>query len=79
MSEVHFRRLFYQIYHTSPMKFIISLRVNKAKELLTNTQMKIQDISETCGFNNPYYFSKVFRQAVGLTPSQYRNGSTGHD
>ena len=79
MSEVHFRRLFYQIYHTSPMKFIISLRVSKAKELLTNTEMKIQDISEACGFNNPYYFSKVFRQAVGLTPSRYRNGSNGHD
>ncbi len=79
MSEVHFRRLFYQIYHTSPMKFIISLRVNKAKELLTNSKMKIQDISEACGFNNPYYFSKVFRQSVGLTPSQYRSGSIGHD
>lgn len=79
MSEVHFRRLFYQIYHTSPMKFIISLRISKAKELLTNSEMKIQDISEACGFNNPYYFSKVFRQAVGITPSQYRNASNGHD
>lgn len=79
MSEVHFRRLFYQIYHTSPMKFIISLRINKAKELLTNTEMKIQDISESCGFNNPYYFSKIFRQAVGMTPSQYRTGTNGHD
>ena len=79
MSEVHFRRLFYQIYHTSPMKYIISLRLNKAKELLTNSPMKIQDISEACGFNNPYYFSKVFKSAVGLTPSQYRGGTVGHD
>ncbi len=72
MSEVHFRRLFFQIYHTSPMKYIISLRIAKAKELLTNTDQKIQEVSECCGFNNPYYFSKVFKQSVGLTPSEYR-------
>ena len=72
MSEVHFRRLFFQIYHTSPMKFIISLRVAKAKDLLTTTDRKIQDISECCGFNNPYYFSKIFKQSVGLTPRDYR-------
>ena len=72
MSEVHFRRLFFQIYHTSPIKFIISLRINKAKDLLSNTDMRIQCISDQCGFNNPYYFSKVFKQQVGLTPSDYR-------
>lgn len=77
MSEVHFRRLFYQIYHTSPMKFIISLRINKAKELLSNTDFQIQEISELCGFNNPYYFSKVFKQSVGLTPSAYRSEPKG--
>ena len=75
MSEVHFRRLFHRIYHTSPMEFIISLRIEKAKELLTNTDNAIGNISELCGFNSAYYFSKLFKKSTGVTPSYYRRSS----
>ena len=72
MSTVHFRRIFSQIYHTSPIKYINSLRLTKAKDLLANTDTKIQHISQLCGFNNPYYFTKVFKENTGMTPSVYR-------
>ena len=75
MSTVHFRRIFSQIYHTSPIKYINSLRLTKAKDLLANTDTKIQHISQLCGFNNPYYFTKVFKENTGMTPSVYRSSA----
>lgn len=72
LSEVHFRRLFWEVYHTSPIKYIISLRVNRAKELLLGTDMSMRDISDGCGFNSAYYFSKMFKESTGMTPSSYR-------
>lgn len=73
MSEVHLRRIFTQVYHMSPVKFIIMLRVNKAKELLGRDDVSIKEISERCGFRNQYYFSKTFKGVVGITPSEYRS------
>ncbi len=73
VSEVHFRRLFNCIYHTSPTKFLTALRIKKAKELLTTDNYSIAQISEMCGFQNHYYFSKVFKSLTSLTPTEYRN------
>ena len=72
MSEVHFRRLFAQVYHYAPIRFIIMLRINKAKELLADETLSMANISEQCGFRNQYYFSKTFKAATGITPSEYR-------
>lgn len=71
-SEVHFRRIFHQIYHVPPVKFISDLRIKRAKELLTTSNLKISEISENCGFENQYYFAKKFKAQTHLTPSKYR-------
>ncbi|MBE7040530.1 MAG: helix-turn-helix domain-containing protein [Ruminococcaceae bacterium] len=72
MSQVHFRRIFSQIYHTTPIVFLNSLRLNKAKELLLANRLSISEIAAQCGFNSTYYFSKKFKEDTGLTPSTYR-------
>lgn len=72
ISEVHFRRLFSQVYHTSPIKFLTDLRLRKAKELLISNSLTIAEVAEKCGFQNAYYFSKVFKANLNMTPSQYR-------
>lgn len=72
ISEVHYRRLFQQLYHTSPVRFLILLRIGRAKELLNSTELPIFQIAECCGFQSAYYFSKVFRETTGMTPSEYR-------
>ena len=72
VSEVHLRRLFDHIYHTSPTKYLTSLRVRKAKELLGGSRLSMAEISEICGFRNQYYFSKVFKESTSLTPTEYR-------
>ena len=72
VSAVHFRRLFDHIYHTSPAKHLTSLRIGKAKELLTEGELSMAQISELCGFRNQYYFSKVFKASTSLTPTEYK-------
>ena len=73
VSEVHFRRLFEYIYHTSPAKFLSFLRVRRAKELLISDSLSMLEISELCGFRNQYYFSKVFKKVEGMSPREYVN------
>ena len=73
ISEVHFRRIFSYIYHISPVRFITAARISKAKELLAADKCSIADISERCGFQNHYYFSKVFKAETNMTPTQFRS------
>jgi YesN/AraC family two-component response regulator len=56
----------------SPVKYINSLRVEKAKELLTKTDMSIGEISETVGINDIQYFSRMFNEIEGISPLKYK-------
>ena len=46
-----------------------------AAELLTSTDLPISDISRRCGYENPFYFSRVFRERMGMPPSEYRRAA----
>ena len=52
--------------------YLIQTRIEKAKELLEKTDLKIYDIAEKVGYNNTRYFSELFQRICGKTPSQYR-------
>ncbi len=54
-------------------EYINLLRINEAKRLLTQSDMKIVDIMLECGFNNQSSFNRIFSQSCGVTPYQYRN------
>lgn len=53
-------------------KYIISLRMKHAAELLRSTQLPIADVAENCGFNNLSYFMRMFKKHYGRTPTEYR-------
>jgi len=72
ISEVHFRRCFKQIYHVSPQQYLTDLRLNKAKELLRYDMLPVTQIAGICGFADPCYFSRLFKQKTGFSPSEYR-------
>ncbi|MEP6948517.1 MAG: ATP-binding protein [Ginsengibacter sp.] len=55
-----------------PNKFIRIMRLKKAKELLQNDSLSIASVAMDCGFNDPGYFSRVFKQEFGLTPQEWR-------
>ncbi|WP_113674850.1 response regulator [Vallitalea guaymasensis] len=52
---------------------VAETRINKAKEMLSNSQYNIKEITYKTGFNTQNYFSKIFRKIVGITPTEYKN------
>lgn len=55
--------------------YILRIRIEKAKELMSKPEYKIYMVADAVGFTNEKYFSKVFKDTVGLTPNQYRKNS----
>lgn len=67
-----FKRDFQAIYNIPPSKWIKERRLQKAKELLTNTSMSVTDICFTIGFENTTHFSRIFKENFGYSPSSYK-------
>lgn len=72
MSESNFRRVFKSVYHVSPVRYIMLVRLDRAKELICYTTDSLSTIALDTGFANLYYFSRIFKKEVGCTPSEYR-------
>ena len=60
------------------MSYLKRTRIEKAKELLLNTDLKINEVSEKVGFKNPQHFASSFKKIVGLTPIEYRYNNRNH-
>ena len=72
MSVSHFTRLFKQCFATSPMDYVIRLRMLQACELLRETPASIGAVANKVGFKDSNYFARQFKQMIGQTPTQYR-------
>lgn len=56
----------------TPMQYILSKRIYNAEALLQNTQYNVSEIANIIGYENPLYFSRIFKKVKGLSPSEYR-------
>ena len=72
VSYSHFRRIIRMLTGYAPTQFLIECRLNHAMKLLTNTALSIREIAHESGFEDEYYFSRIFRKHRQLTPSAYR-------
>ena len=72
LSEGYFTRAFKERLGTSPMNYLIKFRVEKSKELLQKTDLKINNISREVGFTSTQRFNSAFKKILGITPSEYR-------
>ena len=72
-SESYLLRSFKQVLGDTPMKHLMNIRMQKAAELLLTTDLNSGEIAISCGFHDFSYFTKVFRQRIGVTPSKYRH------
>ena len=72
MSVSWFLRNFKQVTMKSPMQYILSIRINNAVSLLETTDYNVTEISAIVGYENPLYFSRIFKKQKGVSPSEYR-------
>ncbi len=73
-SQVH--RKLSALTGLSATHFIRYVRLIKAKEMMVDSRFKISAIALDCGFNDPAYFSRVFKKEFGISPQQWRNENT---
>lgn len=72
VSVSWFIRNFKQCTGSTPMQYILSKRIYNAEALLQDPSYNITEIAHIVGYDNPLYFSRIFRKAKGLSPSEYR-------
>ena len=71
MSEVYFRKIFKAEYGTSPQKFIIKLRMQKAVELIETGDYSLKEVALMSGYKDYKYFSAEFKRLFGVSPSEH--------
>ena len=72
ISESHFSHQFKQAIGMTPHQYLLQQRIERAKQLLKESDRSIMDIAFLCGFNSHSHLSKQFRQLTGMTPKAYR-------
>jgi AraC family transcriptional regulator len=73
MSQFHFSHQFKQAIGTTPHQYLLQQRIERAKQLLKQTDQSIIDIAFSCGFNSHSHLSNQFRRLTGITPKAYRS------
>lgn len=71
-SVAQFSKLFQSYAGTSPMKYLMELRMQRACELLDCSSRSVKEIAAALGFHDPFYFSRAFKREMGMAPSQWR-------
>ena len=72
LSITHFCQMFRKSTRQSPHQFVLRLRVEHAKELLRDAEMRVLDVAVACGFKTQQHFARVFRAISGISPREYR-------
>ncbi|WP_246578229.1 helix-turn-helix domain-containing protein [Clostridium frigoris] len=72
LSSVQFTRRFHKCIGTTPIEYITSLRLKRAQIFLLRTNDTVDCIASKCGYDNGFYFSRVFMKNLEITPSNYR-------
>ena len=79
ISVSRFNHLFKECLGVSPYAYYVNLRITNACRLLENTDLKIKDIAEKCGYENALYFTQAFKREMGMNPSKYRKSNSISD
>lgn len=77
LSPIYFCSVFRDTFGTSPMQYLQDIRLENAKQLLSNSNDSITNIAERVGFQSIHYFSRLFKAHEGVTPSYFRHINQG--
>ena len=72
LSEPQFRKLFAELYNTTPKEWLVKKSLHKAKKLLEEKSLNVTEVCFECGFNSISWFTKSFKQEFGITPKKYQ-------
>lgn len=72
LSPCHFKRVFKDYTGQTPYQYLMRIRLEKAKEILSGKDISIDEVARLCGFVNSGHFSTVFKRIIGISPSEYR-------
>lgn len=75
LSPSRYSALFRQITGRSPQHYLIELRMRNARDLLAATNLSVSEVARSVGYDDPLYFSRLFRQHFGLPPKAVRTGA----
>jgi Transcriptional regulator containing an amidase domain and an AraC-type DNA-binding HTH domain len=75
LSEFHFARLFKKITGATPHAYLASLRIERARRLLAESDLPIAEVGAEVGYASQSHFTKVFREATGMTPKAFRDAA----
>ena len=74
LSVSRFNYLFKEQLGMPPTRYILTMRMSSAKELLASTNLPVKQIGIMCGYDDPHFFSKAFKSFYGTSPAEYRKG-----
>ncbi|MBR1911641.1 MAG: response regulator [Treponema sp.] len=77
VSPFYLSKLFKEEKNENYISYITDIRMQKAQELLKNPRASIKEVSASVGYKDQNYFSRLFRNKFGLTPTEYRDGANG--
>lgn len=72
LSQSYFAHAFKEEFNISPKSYLLKVRVEKSKELLERSDMKVSDIALSVGFSSQQRYNDIFKKCVGMTPLKYR-------
>ena len=72
MSYERFRKLFKALSGAAPKQYHLAARLNRARELLLNSDRSVKEIASAVGFSDALYFSRLFKSRLGVSPKRYR-------
>lgn len=75
LSSTYFCRLFKQRMDQTPIDYFIRIKIQRACQYLDFSDLSVQEVSGALGYDDPYYFSRVFKRIMGVSPLQYRKGN----
>ncbi|CUX37824.1 helix-turn-helix domain-containing protein [Clostridium sp. C105KSO13] len=74
LSKSYLNSIFKEQTGRSPVDFFLHLKMQEACKLLQSTDMYIYEVSTKMGYTDPYYFSRIFKKVVGVSPKEYKKG-----
>jgi len=78
VSPPHLSALFKKQYDVAPIEYVIKLRLQHARHLLTDTTLSIKQVAAESGYNDPYLFSRLFKKHHGVSPQAFRTAARKH-